>query len=1310
MRLHTRRTICALSLLLGAVGLSWLGWGAQAEHAALTQRGSLLRAASATAPAATLAFASTITVNSTDQEVTSANPTGIANGNCTLGEAILSANTNSNVGGCTGSGGGAPFTIVLSNAAYTLTARGDANNNFGFNGLPPVTSQIIIQGNGAIIERNSADVTPSFRLFYISPAGDLTLQDLTLRNGLAQGGAGNGDTTSNGGGGGGAGLGGAIYNRGKLSVIRSTLTNNTARGGQGGNGSGNEASGGGGGGGLGGNGGSSSGAGGGGGGGFGGNGGTSGTGAGGAGGGGTMTDGATNGGSSGGAGGVANGGKGSDSPGSADSGGFGGGGGGGATEGGSGDGGTGGGGGGGGASAGGGGFGGFGGGGGGQAKEGQGGFGGFGGGGGAGFGGGSDFGGGTGGGGTGGSGGGGAGLGGAVFNDGYNIEGDATVSFSNSTISGNFAIGGAGGTRYSGNASGGEAGKGLGGGVFNLNGTLTVNNSTLANNTAAQGGGGLYNLAAFEGSATLNLNSTIVADTAGGATDCVSADDFSSLTNTGTNNLIEKNDSEGACPGALVTTDPQLGMLLNNGGLTATQALSSSSPALDKGKNLDSLMTDQRGTGFARKVDLPVANGTGDGTDIGAFELQALASPPTISKAFNPTGIQLNSSSTLSFIITNPNSEAALTGVNFTDTLPSGLVVATPNGIGGTCGGTITATEGTGTVSLMGLNMSASASCTISIDVTGTTVGSKNNSVTINSDQGQGNTATATLAVVAAPTIAKNFNPTSINVGGVSQLTLTFSNPAGNVALTNLAVTDPLPPGLTVAATPGLTNTCNGTVTGATAGSNSISLSNGSLAAGPSSCQVKVNVTSATSGSAVNTTGNVTATGNGVNVTGNTASATLTANVVTSTPGVTIVDPFGCTGPGDALTVTVVITNTAAAAQPVTFSSTPLPAGLVGLPGTGTSTVGAAPTVSSTGANFGPVTLAAGQSATVTYQVQVGDVASGTTLCINTTSTFSGVAGPPVQACATINCPAVGPGQLFGNGEVSDQKAGSVLFYNLYSSSIAAPNAQNTRIAITNTNPALPIAVHLFFVDGATCSIADSLICLTPNQTASFLASDIDPGTTGYIVAVASDLRTGCPINFNYLIGDEYVKLSSGHAANLAAEGFAALAGGLPACNGLSVTALLSFDGASYNRAPRVLAASNVPSRANGNDTLIVLNRVGGSLAAGASTLGALFGILYDDAENPLSFTFTAGLCQFRSSLNSSFPRVAPRFEQFIPAGRSGWAKFYSQSDIALLGAQLNFNTNAGTAANAFNQGHNLHKLTLTTAATLTIPIFPPNC
>src|SRR5205085_11331324 len=97
------------------------------------------------------------------------------------------------------------------------------------------------------------------------------------------------------------------------------------------------------------------------------------------------------------------------------------------------------------------------------------------------------------------------------------------------------------------------------------------------------------------------------------------------------------------------------------------------------------------------------------------------------------------------------------------------------------------------------------------------------------------------------------------------------------------------------------------------------------------------------------------------------------------------------------LTVTVVISNAAVIAQPITFSAS-LPAGLLGLPGSGTSTVGAAPTVNATNVIFA-ATLASNQTATVTYQVQVGDVATGTALCITTTSTFSGAPGPPVQAC-----------------------------------------------------------------------------------------------------------------------------------------------------------------------------------------------------------------------------------------------------------------------------------------------------------------------
>ncbi len=295
--------------------------------------------------------------------------------------------------------------------------------------------------------------------------------------------------------------------------------------------------------------------------------------------------------------------------------------------------------------------------------------------------------------------------------------------------------------------------------------------------------------------------------------------------------------------------------------------------------------------------------------------------------------------------------------------------------------------------------------------------------------------------------------------------------------------------------------------------------------------------------------------------------------------------------------------------------------------------------------------------------------------------------------------------------EASDQKAGSLLFYNIYTSGATTGNVQNTRINITNTSTTSASFVHLYFV-AEGCAIADSYICLTANQTASFLTSDLDPGTTGYIVAVAVDGVNGLPQVHNWLIGDEYVKFSSGHSANLGAVAFSKLTNtNVVSTDG--VLAALFFDGAllagSYNRAPRTLADDNIGSRADGNDTLVILNRVGGNLGTGAASLGTLFGIFYDDAENSLSFSITGG-CQLRNSVSNNFPRIAPRFETFIPAGRTGWFKVYSQSDIGILGAAINFNPNAASSAGAFGGGHNLHALTLSAAANYVVPVFPPSC
>jgi hypothetical protein len=359
-----------------------------------------------------------------------------------------------------------------------------------------------------------------------------------------------------------------------------------------------------------------------------------------------------------------------------------------------------------------------------------------------------------------------------------------------------------------------------------------------------------------------------------------------------------------------------------------------------------------------------------------------------------------------------------------------------------------------------------------------------------------------------------------------------------------------------------------------------------------------------------------------------------------------------------------------------------------------------------------------GETVTLRFQVQVKEnLAPDPALCLNATINYDSDndgqnnAALTVNECRLANCPPIAPGQAFpAASELSDQKAGSVLVFPFYSSDAAAPHRENTRISLTNGHPLRRVAVHLFFVPEDAPNVADAYLCLTPNQTVSFLTSDLDPDIAGYLIAVATDERLGCPINFNYLLGDEYVKLASGHAANLPAEAFTALIGAPVACDEQTGTVELKFDGVQYNAAPRTLALDNLPSPVDGNATLFILDRFGGNLATGLNTLGSITGLLYDDQEAGFSFEFSTTRRQFRAVISNTFPRTAPRVPSLIPTGRSGWLKFARGSDGAILGAAINFNPNTASASGAFNQGHNLHKLTLTTEATLVLPVFPPNC
>jgi hypothetical protein len=299
---------------------------------------------------------------------------------------------------------------------------------------------------------------------------------------------------------------------------------------------------------------------------------------------------------------------------------------------------------------------------------------------------------------------------------------------------------------------------------------------------------------------------------------------------------------------------------------------------------------------------------------------------------------------------------------------------------------------------------------------------------------------------------------------------------------------------------------------------------------------------------------------------------------------------------------------------------------------------------------------------------------------------------------------------LVASNKPGGQKPGSVLIYNLYSSSVSRPQEANTRINMTNTEPTQMAYLHVFLLDSESCTAADFFVCLTPNQTFSFLTSEYDPEVTGYIIAVAVNQNTGCPTQFNYLIGDEYVKLTSGHAANLTAESFSALVPNPVNCDPNASTATLAFDNQKYNAMPRTLAVDNIASPADGNSTMLILNRLDANVDDVTPNIGLLFGILYNDRENGYSFNLPGTGCQLRTVLSNGFPRTSPPFNTIISAGRSGWMRFWATNDTGMLGAVINFNAKVATSPSAYNQGRNLRHLTYTTNTKLILPVIAPVC
>ncbi len=156
-----------------------------------------------------------------------ANSITVDGATCDLIEAIANANDTATGQPKTDCAAGDPTgadTIVL-NADVTLTAPD--NDTYGYTGLPVITSEITLSGQGHTTSRSAGAQLP-FRVMAVGSGGALTLESATVSGGIA----GN-IVSSQAGGPSPAEEGGGILTLGDLAVANSTISGNSATAGGG---------------------------------------------------------------------------------------------------------------------------------------------------------------------------------------------------------------------------------------------------------------------------------------------------------------------------------------------------------------------------------------------------------------------------------------------------------------------------------------------------------------------------------------------------------------------------------------------------------------------------------------------------------------------------------------------------------------------------------------------------------------------------------------------------------------------------------------------------------------------------------------------------------------------------------------------------------------------------------------------------------------------------------------------------------------------------------------------------------------------
>ena len=293
--------------------------------------------------------------------------------------------------------------------------------------------------------------------------------------------------------------------------------------------------------------------------------------------------------------------------------------------------------------------------------------------------------------------------------------------------------------------------------------------------------------------------------------------------------------------------------------------------------------------------------------------------------------------------------------------------------------------------------------------------------------------------------VNKSFNPTTINPNGTSVLTVMLNNPNSVAATTIAPLVDTLPNGVLIANPATASTTCGGgVIPAALAGGNSVTLPSGAVIPANGSCQVSVNVTSASAGTYVNTIpAGALVTTNGINP--SPAVATLTvlgANVMAISKSFS---PTTINANGTSL-LTVMLNNPNATAATLTAALVDtLPLGvLIGNPASGATTCGG---------NVLPVATAGGASVTLPMNAIIP--ANGNCqFSVNVTSASAGTYVNTIPAGALVTTNGNNPGPAIATLNVLG--ANGVAIGKSFNPTIINPNGISTlTIVLNNPNATL---------------------------------------------------------------------------------------------------------------------------------------------------------------------------------------------------------------------------------------------------------------